>query len=543
MKAAEAEPAETYGGPANLATSMWSLFKSGHDRNPDKTAIISIEQEPGHLEGLVGSAPSRPPPPDNSSAAAVAARDNQHLTWTYAQLWRGASRLASVAKSTGVTKGSAMAVFVPTCAEFALFLWLSVILEVTLVPLDPRVLDSKRRDEELRFYLERLRPLTVVVPDRAAAATVDGMDRKLGIGTKMRIYLSEAQDKGDGSFELEESWLSMDRLSRREFTPADDKIEGPTHDDPKRIASIQFTSGTSTGIPKGCPRTTSSWHINCFERVDSNTIFVLTSPVFRAIALTLSVSIFCNGLTIVLPRWPPLPPHFIEAVEMYKGTMVLLVPFQMYSIGDDPSYSRARLRSLKEVYIGGDVTTVEVYDHARRVFPDAMVSTVHGMTEGAGVIWWNHRNECTKNTPIFKDVVASGKALLGTRLRIVDDNEKRNVLKRGEIGELHISSPNMIERYMDDIRPELFYEDELGKWIIPGDMASISDSGYVFILGRSKDVIKRGGIPVVPSAIESCLNGHAGVKVSKESDPSLHAVSRTLPSSAYIIALPLTYFS
>lgn len=72
----------------------------------------------------------------------------------------------------------------------------------------------------------------------------------------------------------------------------------------------------------------------------------------------------------------------------------------------------------------------------------------------------------------------------------------------------------MIRYYLGGASESSFYEDQKGRWFNTGDTAMMDNEGLVFILGRSKDMIKRAGVAVMPAALESCIEKYTGAQVS-----------------------------
>jgi 4-coumarate--CoA ligase len=89
------------------------------------------------------------------------------------------------------------------------------------------------------------------------------------------------------------------------------------------------------------------------------------------------------------------------------------------------------------------------------------------------------------------------------------------VVPRGEVGELHVSHSSIFKTYLREQTetPEL-YTDETGRWFNTGDIGLINDAGDVYVIGRSKSVIKRAAVSIAPAAIESCLQAYIGSQVS-----------------------------
>ncbi|KAK5007522.1 hypothetical protein LTR28_005184, partial [Elasticomyces elasticus] len=283
-----------------------------------------------------------------------------------------------------------------------------------------------------------------------------------------------------------------------------------------RVALILFTSGTSTGQPKGCPlsvaNVVSASNPSYGFVVDSFTRAVAHSACFRAIYPALSLSCWTLGATVVRPCYTFSAGRILDAIESHACTMMVCVPAQVHAFADEPSLSTRRLGSFQTLQLGGDIITIDMVDKASRVFGNAVVTTICGMTEGAGFLGWSSiRTIPVKGPPCYGGIVALGPVLPGAKIRICD--VEGQAVTRSAEGELHVSSPSMIERYLDDVQPELFYKDYAGKWLITGDRAMMDEAGYVYIIGRSKDIIKRRGVPLSPAMIESALDRYANIQV------------------------------
>ena len=102
---------------------------------------------------------------------------------------------------------------------------------------------------------------------------------------------------------------------------------------------------------------------------------------------------------------------------------------------------------------------------------------------------------------------AIGRAVPGVELRVVDDAGR--ALAPGEIGELLIRSPAVMDAYLND--PEETRAVLAGGWFHTGDLASLTADGWVRVNGRKRERILRGGYSVFPSEVESVLLGHPDV--------------------------------
>lgn len=138
------------------------------------------------------------------------------------------------------------------------------------------------------------------------------------------------------------------------------------------------------------------------------------------------------------------------------------------------------------------------------------VITVYGMSEVVPVLGTNPRRPLkVQNGFLGFDLM-----LAGTRIRVCE-SKSRKVLRRGEIGELHLGGSGVIGEYMYGDN-KVFYDDESGHWIATGDQAKMEEDGAIYIIGRYKDIIIRGGENLSSALIENCLE-KTGVKVHMNS--------------------------
>lgn len=492
------ELAELDGGRSRMKASIWAIIQEGLEKDPNKTAVIAMHQKPDHLAELVGWRPGQ---------------NDKHLAWTYEQMRLGSSRLASVLTAAGVQPGSVLVTIVPNCAECCLFSWTAALMELTLIPLDSRIVEPARR-EELMYYLGTLKPVAIVVNDQAGVSAVDAARKGLGISSKFSGCLRSNE-------ELNSAWTTFDEIASQQFTATEDNTKASESGDITRVHTVIFTSGTSSGTPKGCPHTVTSlgtsisnnagmWNIN------STSLPIVHFTNFRIIHTIITLAHWQKGATIILPAPTFTSASTLSAIETHQATSLLCMPAMIYAIAEDPTYSHQRIRSLKQVSVGGDVITMTLIRKIRQVFPGTHVYNQHGMTEGSGIISWPSTMDFLSSTPNYQEIVAVGSALPGNKIRILaTNNPPYRILRKGEIGELHIGGSSVCPRYLGDQRPELFYLDNDGEsWFITGDRGMIDNDNWVYILGRSKEIMKRNGVPIAAAGLEACLNEYTNTQVS-----------------------------
>ncbi|PSK42035.1 4-coumarate--CoA ligase-like 7 [Elsinoe australis] len=480
------ELAELYAGPMPEYPSIYHTMENGWKKDPEELALASMHQQADHLSKLAG-------PSSNSKQSAP------YLRWNYAQFSHATLSIAEGLLRKGIKTGDLIVTLVPNSAEWLLFLSASVFAKYGLCALDINTLNDARRTE-LVDMIKLLEPAAIVVPDATGAAAVDAALSHLETTRPLKVVLEDIQNK---------DWLDTLDLA----VPCDAETRSKLTDDaltdsPNRTASIVFTSGTSSGKPKGCLRdvlgvTTTTAQLIWSRPGDTSCRRTLHTANFRAIAPACALKAWKDGATVVLPGANFSPETFLDAIEKERVTEAALIPAQLHAVVASPTFASRDLSSVRLVMSGGDIVTSAFVEKSKRHFPGAAFMTAHGMSEGGGIFKWTYWDE-KEGILFYSDISPLGRSLHpGARLRLVNGDK---VVARGEVGELHISHASLLQKYIGHAADSTdFYTDELGRWFKTGDRAMVNAEGDMYILGRSKDIIKRAGVSIAPAAIESCL--------------------------------------
>ena len=129
-----------------------------------------------------------------------------------------------------------------------------------------------------------------------------------------------------------------------------------------------------------------------------------------------------------------------------------------------------------------------------------MVSNNYGMTEAGSVYCLMPPGEAVKRPG------SVGKPLPPAEVRIVDAEEP--TVPAGEVGEVRLRSPGRQREYFGD--PEATARTWVDGWLVTGDLGRVDEDGYLYIVGRSKDVIIRGGNNIHPTDVEHVIESAPG---------------------------------
>jgi long-chain acyl-CoA synthetase len=272
-------------------------------------------------------------------------------------------------------------------------------------------------------------------------------------------------------------------------------------DDP---AVIIYTSGT-TGTPKGATLT----HANIAAAAHTgrdlvaagpHTVTVATLPLFHVFGMSaiMNVTVCGHGLLTMVPRFEP--GKVLEVIERDGATTFGGVPTMFSALLHHPERSERQVSSLDLCVSGGAPMPVEVLRGFDEAF-GAKVLEGYGLSETCGMATFNRPDRERKPGSI-------GVPIGGTEIRLVDDSGQD--VTPGEPGELVMRGPFVMSGYWG--RDEATAEVTRDGWFHTGDIATVDEDGYYFIVDRKKDLIIRGGYNVYPREIEEVLYAHPAVR-------------------------------
>jgi long-chain acyl-CoA synthetase len=297
-----------------------------------------------------------------------------------------------------------------------------------------------------------------------------------------------------------------------DITSGDDGNAGdplPVVTDENTAAIILFTAGT-TGYPKGAVLSHRALIANLEtllvvsrklpDQIADDiepSVTLVGLPLFHIGAIQLLLVPLMTGSKVVFLEGRFDPGVFMRLVESEGVTMFSGVPTMMERILRHPELESHDLSSLRTIVLGGSPVSGELLERISAALPNARrrVGQTYGLTEAGGVV----------STGVGADIEShpgcSGRLAPVVEARVVDPNEDGT-------GELLVRSPAGMDGYWGLPSDPTLSADG---WIRTGDIGRVDQDRYLYITGRSKEIIIRGGENVSASAVEAALARHPAI--------------------------------
>lgn len=407
---------------------------------------------------------------------------------SYGEFHDSALRCANGLLAAGIKKGDPVALQMPNTAEI-LISWHAL----QMIGAVPMLLHMPYRAGELTPLLNHGGAKAVIcwagLDTYDAPATFAGL--RDAVPTLERIFVAGG--------EAPNGTHSFDALCQAD---ADAIADPPDADDPCVLA---FTSGTSSQ-PKGIVhsfRTLACSHrllsANCDIRQDDR---VLSAPPFTHIygMCVSGITLYAGGAVVLMEMFTP--PAFCQAIAECKATVMFCAPAHFLGALHTGALTPEVTRSLRKAVLAGAACPREVFLQVEQTFTNAAAYQMFGMTE----ILMSFINPLEASQDIRSRSI--GTPPEGHELRICDTDGK--VLAPNMEGELEVRGAFLFWGYFDndEANRETLRE---GGWFRSGDLATIDEDGNVYMTGRVKDIINRGGIKINPIDVEALVDEHPDV--------------------------------
>ena len=404
--------------------------------------------------------------------------DNGSLT--YSQLRDRALRLAATLRNKGLQTGDRVATLLYNRGEIFELYFACAYAGLSLVPMSFRLTPSE---------------LASIVEDSGAKIvfTESELGGNLGEAAKLSTGRPEivTLETSSGGREYEAVYTDVAPLA----LPV-----------PHDIQMILYTSGT-TGKPKGVVMRGLAVMWCALQqvaqfRITADTVMMLNAPMYNTAAMNeSSIPTFLMGGTVaIMPSRGWSAERLGEFVEKWSVTHALVFPSMFRNMIEADDKSPLPLSSVRWWYTGGENCPPALISEVRRRWSQIHLAISYGSTEsGLPTI--------IEGDDIEKRPGSVGRCIPGQTIRLLDSDGID--VPVGDVGEVWTAGPAVMQNYWN--APQLDAETVRDGWLKIGDLARVDEEGWLYIVGRSKDLIISKGQNIYPAEIENAIRQHPSV--------------------------------
>ncbi len=448
---------------------------------------------------------------------------------TYSEMLILCERFAAALAGLGVQKGHRVAIHLPNCPQFAIAYYATLMNGAIFTPCSPLMVEKELEYQlndagaETIITLDLLYPTVEKVVPRTKiknviVASIPDVFPPLLTAIRPPLVKKEIPGTLDFSALLKSSKPKLPEV----------KI-----DPRKDLAHLAYTGGT-TGVSKGVMLT----HFNVVANVLQSAHWrtggdvnykdgildvvreegdrkedhafryskgknLIVTPWFHAMGIKtyLNNPIYMGETMVVFPRFDP--GQFLQAIEKYEANVIGGAPQLYIPLVNHPDFKKYDLSTIRIVGSGGAPLPVPVLDQMLRSFP-GVITEGYGLTEVTCV--------CITTLPSREGLKPGsvGLPIADTEVKIVDLETGREELPPGEVGEICIKGPQVMQGYWN--KPQETKNVLRDRWLYTGDIAREDEDGYFYIVDRKKDMLIYKGYNVYPRDLEEIMAKHPAVQ-------------------------------
>jgi fatty-acyl-CoA synthase len=412
---------------------------------------------------------------------------HQDVRLTYAELDDQVNSLARGLLGAGMRKGDRLGIWAPNCAEWVLVQYATAKAGIILVNVNPAY-----RTTELQYALHQS-------------------------GCRM-LVAARSFKTSDYAAMIEEVRGDLPELERVVLLDTPEWAELPAGDGPEPDRSaldsddpinIQYTSGT-TGFPKGATLSHHNILNNAFFvgegcAYDEDDRVCIPVPFYHCFGMVMgNLGCTTHGATMVVPEAAFEPGAVLATVQDERCTSLYGVPTMFIAELNHPEFDDYDLSTLRTGIMAGSPCPIEVMKQVIERMHMDEVTICYGMTETSPV-----STQTAAGDSLEKRTQTVGRVHPHLEVKLIDPDTGRTV-ERGVPGELLTRGYSVMAGYWNEPERTAEAVDAHG-WMHTGDLATMDEDGYLNIVGRSKDMVIRGGENIYPREVEEFLHTHPGV--------------------------------
>ena len=405
--------------------------------------------------------------------------------FTYRQLDERVDSLAQGLIDLGLGKGDIIAILLYNCCEYMELTFAVNRIGAAWLPLNFRL-----AGEEFQYILEHAGAKGLITEPEFEPVVSSIRERLPEL--RHCLLLGKEAPKG---------WISYDG-----FIEAN-RGSNPPHADVglDDLHRLSYTSGT-TAHPKGVMISYGNlyWknfaHILTFGLTQADRTLVV-GPLYHVGGMDLPATgtLHAGGSLVILRRYDSV--EVLQAVAQEKVTNLWLSPAMTIMLFQEPTFGQYDVSSIRFIIDGGEKMPATLIKEFKEKFPNAWFADAYGLTESV-----------SGDTFLAKDKMLDKLGSVGRpcphlHVRVVDENGVD--MPPNEMGEIVLKGPKIFKGYWKN--PEATAAAIKDGWFYTGDMGTLDEDGYLYILDRKKDMIISGGENIASPEVERVIYEHPSV--------------------------------
>lgn len=414
--------------------------------------------------------------------------------YSYSQLYKCAKNLASSLIRNNIKKGDRIAVYMNNSWQCAISIYGITLAGGTFLVINPQTKANK-----LAYILNDSGSKILI----SESSCLSELKKSINEIQDLPIFIISDDNPSD--------FLNQNYLVFSEQTePYGEDISLPVVI-PNDLAALIYTSG-STGFPKGVMMTHqamvfTTWSLLEYLRMKEDEKIMLVLPLafdYGLYQLLMAISI---GGTLIIEHSFNFPPTIFRQIERHQPTVFPGVPSIFAIMIATYKKSGLKFESIKKITNTAAALPEEFTADLRKIFPNALIFKMYGLTECKRVCYLEPELVDTKKNSV-------GKAIPGTEVFLL--SEDGIPVKPGEQGILHVRGPHVMAGYWNN---KELTDKMLKPGLIPGekilcahDLFKMDEDGFLYFMGRNDDIIKTRGEKVSPIEVENAIYKYKSIK-------------------------------
>ena len=436
----------------------------------------------------------------------------QNIHWTYKKFQQEVDSLATGLLNLGISKGDRIGIWGPNSVEWCLTQFATAKVGAIMVCINPAY-----RTYELEYALKKVECKAIITAESFKSSQylhmLQEISPELAYQTpeclqltsfpQLEMIIRMGNEKTPGMLNFNDICNRGSQENHQELANLKNTLM------PDDAINIQFTSGT-TGSPKGATLT----HFNIINnaclsakamRFDETDKLCIPVPLYHCFGMVLG-TLLCvtTGSTAVFPGASFGPEETLKTIEQQGCTGLHGVPTMFITELELPNFSDYNLSSLRTGIMAGASCPEEVMKRVMQEMHMKHILIGYGQTELSPL------NHITRpDDSVVQRIETVGRVV--PRIEVKIANSQGQVVAVGEKGEICTRGYSVMQGYWNDKEKTEETIDKAG-WLHSGDIGIMDEEGYVRVVGRTKDMVIRGGENIYPREVEEFLYTHPKIQ-------------------------------